>query len=281
MEAIRQVRARVSAGLSDVKAALEETGGDVEAAVRRLSPPASPPPERVIAPPAPQRPTTMDRQTHQLLLEALPALAEEIELVVPSTCFAVRFEDAWHRFGDGTTLRSLTVDLSGEEGGPELDEILDVTVAALSAAGLERLPDDPERRRAIFTKGQRAIRVWPARAMLLERMLAVMRVDLKDRGTARGPMEIAGNLLHLLDALQPIDVSAITRETFIAVGDDLPGGGRLAATFGAGPDLPERLASCGYRRDRKSGTYTGPTWLGGAALSAKISGEVASWEASW
>jgi hypothetical protein len=275
LDSIRQLRARLPAtSLAEAKAALVAANGNVEVAVCLFtaSPEKPPPPPKE---PEPLRETTMDRQTHAILLDSVPDLTLVFERVVPSSCFLVRVQDEWSVSGKNQYFRKLTADLSGEEGGLEVDQLLDATVAGLSAAGLARLPDDPERRRAAFVHGDACVRAWPARALLVDCMLDVLRLDLQKPGTKRGVVEVAGDLLHYLDALQPIDITAVLRETFIKVGSDLPGGGRLSATFVATPDLGDKLGSCAYRLDAKTGRYQ----RGG--FSVQVSGSVATWEATW
>jgi hypothetical protein len=90
-----------------------------------------------------------------------------------------------------------------------------------------------------------------------------------------GAVEALADLLHYLDELQPVEITAVTREIFVAVGSTLFGGGRVSATLSAGSDKADKLASCAYRFDKAS-----DRWVRGE-LAVEVGSGGVRWEAVW
>ena len=106
-------------------------------------------------------------------------LAADLVAIVPEAVFLVRVEEGWTRLRDSAASRRWAFDFARESEGP--------TLAALHASANERAARsawrhvelDREWARDVYECGERWLRIWPARSLLVEAMCEVLRVDIQ------------------------------------------------------------------------------------------------------
>jgi hypothetical protein len=215
-----------------------------------------------------------------VLAEHVGPLAHHIAAAVPNRAFPVRFANEWNAFADGKSLRKFTADFSGEEGGPEIPELLESSTKQLATGTFERRPDDEEWSRSNFVQGDDCVRIWPATGLLVECMLDVVRYELQRPGKPADPRAILGDLYRFVDELGIVPTRVVS-ETFVAVGNDLPGGASIEVSFSIQPGVIATIERCGYARCdgvfKRSISHDGEE----LALSVKIEQTRGTWIADF
>lgn len=175
--------------------------------------------------------------------------AAELENTVPDDCVLVRASSEWHRFADDSTILKHTADLLPMPRGRDLPALWRAAVDGfVGATELQfvRQADDDEHHRAIFVRDEICLRVWPARSVLIDSLRDVLRVDWQRSSNEREAARIGADVRGWIDDF-PMPPRSIEHETFVGVGETIPGGSRLAATFPARPILAQLLPQAGYR----------------------------------